>query len=97
MKEIIIAVLSAMGGALISATITVDYYSRKYLKKNVFQRVSQKVVGFVNINTSNVYNDAEKISSIVDDKMKDIQNTALSDEQPQNQKINDEWLQEYDK
>lgn len=45
MKDIIIALFSAMGGALVTFTITTNYYSKRFYKRNVFQRIG----AFINI------------------------------------------------
>ena len=90
MKDIIIALFSAMGGALVTFTVTTNYYSKRFYKRNVFQRIG----AFINLG-NNVYNDEKEINKIVDEKTKNKPDEIISDEEPENLKNGNLWIRPY--
>lgn len=91
MKDIVIAIVSALSGSLVTLTLTVNHYSRRIYDKNIFQRIFS-IVNFGN----NIYNDEKKINDIVDKKTKDNARVFYGNEKPENAKNGDIWISSKD-
>lgn len=92
MKEIVFALLGAIGGSLITLTLTCNHYSKKLYDRDVFQRIN----ALVNLGSNN-YNDEKKINEIVDDKTKNKPDTIFSKEEPKDLKDGGIWYEIIDK
>ena len=92
MKDIVIAIVSALSGSLVTFTITANHYSRKIYDKNIFQRIFS-IVNFGN----NIYNDEKAINDIVKKNTKDNTRVFYGDEKPENAKKRDIWITSKDK